>query len=166
MDANSQWSFLIFKGNVIKEEKVTYQFTKISHIAAIFIFLLAFVTKFTLSVMNKLPSSKEIDGFYIFGSFFTGFLCLFGGLLFPKILNSILASDRSKVGTSVNHLFQLIFFFLLFPLLVFSMDTPAINEMLGMLPLFILSGIGLIMTYPTKKRWAKWTRKTNIELYP
>jgi len=158
---NSERLFRIFAGeNPLKEERIAYLATKINHIIMIAVVP---ITIFLLMIVLSRPVDKSYtvsEGSEIFFLYFMSFISFIFAFLIPKIFNWQSFSRTSMVGIFINHSVQTILFLL--PVIFSYFAWKGGVNLFITLPLFTLSIIALSLTFPTIKRWQKWTNWTSI----
>jgi Na+/H+ antiporter NhaC len=164
----NRWSQIIFKGDPNKEDRGTFTFTRRFHLVVQTILWLGFMVDIIFTPSAHVDWLNDTVIIALILSLFTSVLFIIFGFVYPKINDWLLSTNKSKIGISLNHIVQILFF--LAPVILWLFVQPStenINEkyIVLLIPI-LLSMIALMMTYPSKKRWGKWTRKTNTELYP
>ena len=166
MDLNSphdQYSWFLFKGDLIKEARITFIAIRVLYIGLLFIVFVGIMTSIILSTVNPNP---EYDSWGLGGFFLTGFM---GTVLIVTMLVTFkiaykIAYTFSSIppGKSKTALFidrALLGGFFLFPTLIGFLISKEGEVWWVVLPLFINSGLALWWKFPTKKRWEKWAEK-------
>ena len=164
MDLNSpedQYSWFLFKGDIIKEEKYTFIAIRFLYIFCSAIVITGIIISIVFSTVNPNPEydSWGLGGFFLFG--FLGTVVIVSVLISIKlgtiISNSIVPPGKSKTALFSYRAFQGVFFLAPTALGLF---VSTIGEVWWVvLPLFINSGLALWWKFPTKKRWEKWAAK-------
>ena len=145
----------IAEGDTKREEEITYSFAKISHIISLSLVLVAILANTLMLVFHE-ESSETINGKAIFLTYFGSFFLLIASAFWPKIVNWRTWSKHSKTGVFFNHSFRLIFFMLI-TLLGFISGIDKLNTFTVIIPIYLLSIIALVLTFPTKGKWKEWS---------
>jgi hypothetical protein len=162
---NPKSSPLTVKGDLQKGRKRLLTFVKIMHGLCIALVPLAIILVIILKDKNIIPFShkESYTQLLIIVSYIISIILLFLGYKCTKIffwmsksnilLNPFQIKDVYLDLTNFHN--SRIINFLVVVTWSFILGLMGIN-LLILLPLFILSGIALILTYPTDKRWAIW----------
>ena len=156
---NSLFEYLA-DGDEKREEEVTFTATKILHIIALCIVPTVFIADIVvLLIEGNGYSSDNIYGRVVFINYFVTPLGIIVGAFFPKIVNWKTWSKTSKIGICLNHVFRLSCFVVI--ALTGLGGTANFNTFFCIIPIFIISAIALIITFPTKKKWREWSDWTS-----
>lgn len=164
MDLNSpedQYSWFLFKGNIIKEERYTFIAIKALYIICLAIVIVGIVTSVILSIVSPDP---EYDSWGLGGFFLTGFLgtiFIITLLVTIKIAKAISPNPPGKSNTAFFsiHAFKGVFFIL--PAIIGLVASISGETWWVVLPFFLNSGIALIWKFPTRNRWEWWLAERN-----
>jgi hypothetical protein len=154
MNTNPEFNILswfLFKGDVEKEDKALFLFIRIIHTFA----LLSVITGLVICIILNITDhniNATISGILI--SSYIGVITVFGAVFAMWVLKKIFSTYKSKMFITMFLCLKIFFFSFpsLMPLLNQN-DMPLMETM----PLFIISTIALALSYPTKRRWEKWT---------
>jgi hypothetical protein len=157
MDFNqgsNNFTLFVFKGDVAKEDKVLLLIARTIHSLAISFVFIGFIVTIIFSALNTAPRDVYVSDILLFS--FLGIVIVFSGVFASWVVKHFFPIETSRLFIFVVYCLKLFFF--LFPsTFVFfrRQDVPLIET----LPFFMISLLALILSYPTRKRWAEWTTK-------
>jgi hypothetical protein len=157
---NSETLFLsLAKKDPKREEELHFKATRIVHYAAITIILIILILVTVLPRAEADSAATATDNVGIFILYLVSVLMVGSGFLIPKILGWRLIS-RSTIGIFKNHGFQTTMFIL--PVVISLLIWRGGTSLLVVLPAICISVIALALTFPTRRRWGKWTDYTSF----
>ena len=164
MDLNSpedQYSWFLFKGNIIKEEQYTFIAIKALYIVCLAIVIAGIVTSVILSIVSPNPEYESwgLGGFFLTGVLGTIFIITL--LVTIKIAEAISPNPpgKSKTAFFSIHAFKGVFFVL--PAIIGFVASISGETWWVVLPFFLNSGIALMWKFPTRNRWEWWWSERN-----
>jgi hypothetical protein len=155
MNTNPDFNILsrfLFKGDVQKEDKALFLFIRIIHSVALLSVVIGLIICIILSITGHNTNARIST---IFISCYIATLTVFGGIFAIWLVKKIFYVYKSKTFITMFHCLKIIFF-------SFPSIMPLLNQndmpLIETLPLYIISAIALALSYPTKRRWEKWTK--------
>jgi len=104
--------------------------------------------------------SITVDGGGIFGLYFVSIIWIPLGAIWPSIMKWRTWSKKSKIGIFFNHIAR-VFCFIVPVIAGYTAGSIGVNLSI-IVPLFILSLVALMLIFPTRKRWKKWSNWTSL----
>lgn len=168
MDLNAphdQLSLVLFKGNIIKEARVSFTVIRVLYFGLLLIIIACIIISIILSTVNPNPEydSQGLGGFFLGG--FASTAVIVGALIGIKagIAFSTTPPGKTKTALFVQRAFLGVF--LLAPAAIGLYISTKGEVWWVVLPFFINSGLALWWKFPTRKRWEKWASKLEPRPY-
>ena len=150
------------QGDAIKQEYVAFITIRIIQIIALSLIAIGLI----VSIIIRLTTLTEVnissnDIGPVLACYFGSFLLIISGIITPKLLNWMNTPffPREK-GVFISLMLRTVF--LAIPIIFASLLLVKDNSWITAIILYILIGIALVITFPTKKRWKKYMNWSSL----
>jgi Ca2+/Na+ antiporter len=147
-------------GDPKKEEEITLFTTKILHITFLCAVLVMIITIIVIIIVSTEGTLGKLDANIIVSMYFSHICAIAIAIVWPKIINWQKWSNKSKIGIFINHSIRVFFIIILVIAEFVGVISGNISFYIA-LPLYLLSIFALYITFPTRRRWKKWTEGTS-----